>query len=430
MNKIDFLSRAASQHRLFAGRYDYSMIPVEFKAIEKIPIVCKEHGIFYQKAMSHLLGYNCIKCATSTDKKMCTSVFIARSKNLFGDAFDYSQTTYNGKEKQLDLICRYHGKFTIFPYRHCKLQTGCPGCEKELYRVKAYETFKERAQAVHAGFYIYPSIDSFENTVTPISIICPLHGVFKQSTYDHSVRECRCPDCAILANRLTLDSFKQKALEIHGRFYNYDFVKFEKASEKVTIVCPNHGAFQQRVRSHLDGVGCRKCHIDSSKKGREAFIAEAVIKHMDKYDYSRINYLGNKRKVEIICRKHGSFWIKPNAHLSSRQGCPRCIESKGEAMIAFVLDSLGIRYLREFKFLPFQYRYDFYIPEKNILIEYNGIQHYKPVDVFGGIESFVSTQQRDIAKVNLAKVKGCKLEIISYRVNTLEGIRNALANLF
>ena len=56
--------------------------------------------------------------------------------------------------------------------------------------------------------------------------------------------------------------------------------------------------------------------------------------HGDKYDYSKVKYLGNKKKVEIICPKHGSFWVKPNAHLTSKCGCPRCIQSYGELLIS------------------------------------------------------------------------------------------------
>ena len=62
----------------------------------------------------------------------------------------------------------------------------------------------------------------------------------------------------------------------------------------------------------------------SKRKTTEEFINEAKIIHGDKYDYSKVVYLGNKNKVEIICSIHGNFLQTPNSHLSKAQGCSSC----------------------------------------------------------------------------------------------------------
>ena len=61
----------------------------------------------------------------------------------------------------------------------------------------------------------------------------------------------------------------------------------------------------------------------AKKKTKEEFIKDARDVHGDKYDYSKVEYIGSKIKVCIICPKHGEFWQKPNCHLSGR-GCPKC----------------------------------------------------------------------------------------------------------
>ena len=47
--------------------------------------------------------------------------------------------------------------------------------------------------------------------------------------------------------------------------------------------------------------------------------------HGNKYDYSKVNYINNITKVEIICPEHDSFFQKPNNHKKGT-GCPKCIK--------------------------------------------------------------------------------------------------------
>jgi hypothetical protein len=62
-----------------------------------------------------------------------------------------------------------------------------------------------------------------------------------------------------------------------------------------------------------------------SLKTREQFIVDAVKIHGDKYDYSKVNYLGNKVKVIIVCKNHGEFMQTPNDH-TGKHGCRKCSE--------------------------------------------------------------------------------------------------------
>jgi predicted nucleic acid-binding Zn-ribbon protein len=63
------------------------------------------------------------------------------------------------------------------------------------------------------------------------------------------------------------------------------------------------------------------------KLTKEEFIQKAVAVHGDKYDYINVKYENNRKKVEIICPKHGSFEQTPSDHLM-RRGCPECGKEK------------------------------------------------------------------------------------------------------
>ena len=120
----------------------------------------------------------------------------------------------------------------------------------------------------------------------------------------------------------------------------------------------------------------------SRKVTTEDFVQRAKEIHGNKYSYSGVVYQKGHSKVRIICSEHGDFLQEPNAHLCG-QGCPMCNLSKGELEISRVLDELRVRYEKQYRFsdcrnakpLPF----DFYLPDFNLCIEYDGEGHFRPV---------------------------------------------------
>ena len=134
--------------------------------------------------------------------------------------------------------------------------------------------------------------------------------------------------------KLTKEIFINKSKEIHGDKYDYSKVEYVNNSIKVCIICPEHGEFWQRPNDHLDGHGCPMCG-GVKKLTTEGFIEKSKLIHGDRYDYSKVNYVGNKIKVCIICPIHGEFWQKPNAHLNG-QGCPNCVKNKKLTLESFI----------------------------------------------------------------------------------------------
>lgn len=420
MKKEHFLSRLNVLRKEASASFNYDQVPDEFDQADSIPIECLTHGVFYQKPIRHVYGGKCPSCVKDYKRSLLvdrnsitTEDFISKSKLKFKDRFSYSKTIYKSKCELITLTCLKHGDIEIPAFQHFRYNFGCPVCSKEIPLIKKTEQRIDKARKIHQNRYNYSRVIPCTDT-NKVEIICPKHGSFFQYLYDHSEKATGCPDCSIENGRLTLEEFKTRSKELSQDRYGYDKVSFKKLSDQVIITCIEHGDFIQRASSHLAGNGCKKCFILSTRKTKEEFILEAKKIHGDKYDYSKVVYSGNKKPVEIICPKHGSFWQKPNSHTSSKYGCKLCNDSKGEVKISLILKKHGINYIREYKIDHYHYRYDFFLPDFNTFIEFNGIQHYQEVKFFGGSKGFKSTKKRDKKKKELIKKQNGILITLSY----------------
>ena len=134
-------------------------------------------------------------------------------------------------------------------------------------------------------------------------------------------------------------NFVEKARTLHGSKYNYSKVQYEGAQTKVTIICPEHGEFQQTPSHHVNmGCGCQYCG-GCKKKTLAEFLQKAEKVHgamFSRYDYSKVVTEGDtKTKIEIICKLHGSFQMTKNKHLLGR-GCKKCKSKFSLAAIAWL----------------------------------------------------------------------------------------------
>lgn len=154
----------------------------------------------------------------------------------------------------------------------------------------------------------------------------------------------------------------------------------------------------------------------------EEFIEKSKKIHGEKYDYSLVEYKNRIKKVKIICPLHGVFEQYPHIHY--RGVCPKCNESVGERTIRLFLEMKHINYLKQFKFnncrnilpLPF----DFYLPDLNICVEYDGRYHFEIIEQWGGINNLIYVQKNDEIKNNYCKENNIKLIRIKYDENVNE----------
>ena len=123
-----------------------------------------------------------------------------------------------------------------------------------------------------------------------------------------------------MSNKLTTAEFIQKAQAKHKHLYDYSKTKYVNTKTKVIITCPIHGDFEQTPMNHYK-YGCSLCA--GMNKTTNSFIEKAKQVHGNKYCYDKSVYVNSCTKLTIICKLHGEFSQRANAH-ENGQGCPKC----------------------------------------------------------------------------------------------------------
>lgn len=172
----------------------------------------------------------------------------------------------------------------------------------------------------------------------------------------------------------------------------------------------------------------------TKKLTTEEFINRARKIHGDKYDYSQSVYVNARSKVIIICPEHGKFCQTPDCHTNMKQGCPKCQSSKKEIIIRKILHNNGYKYKEQKTFKDCinsktnrRLKYDFYLPDKNMLVEYNGKQHYQYIKRWHqNHQSLESQQYRDNIKKQYALSHGYRFLVIKYNENIEEKLKETL----
>lgn len=198
--------------------------------------------------------------------------------------------------------------------------------------------------------------------------------------------------------KMTTEDFISRSVKKHGDIYDYSLTIYKNYHKKVKIIYKNTGeVFDQTPSNHLSGL-----RPDFAKKmDNISFIRSSNNVHDFKYNYDKVIYLNSKSKVIIICKFHGDFNQTPNSHLQG-SGCPSCNESSGEREIDKFLKKYKITYDRQHKFSDcrnmFELPFDFYISSIRTCIEFDGIQHFQPVEYFGGVDAYNKLKINDKIK--------------------------------
>ena len=361
--------------------------------------------------------------------KLTQDDFIRKSNEVHNNEYDYSLVDFKNTRDDVKIICPKHGEFIQNAGSHLSGK-GCRKCGEEEVAKKlkmSQDEFVSRSQKSNNYQYDY-SKTKYVNSSTNVIVTCPTHGDFLTSPRNH-LRGSGCPKCYGTKKRTTQE-FIDLAKQVHGDKYDYSKSNYLSSEKPIEIICKLHGPFLQIAGNHLNGDNCPIC-TGNQKSNTIEFIKKSKLIHGDKFNYDKVEYKTNKTPIVITCPKlgHGDFVMKPNSHLSG-QGCPVCSESRGEKLLSLILTELNIEFTRQAKFkdctnlktgkycrkLPF----DFYLPDFNTVIEYDGIQHFKGVEFWGGDNSFKTQQIRDTIKNQYCETHGIKMIRIPYTMNKEE----------
>jgi len=317
LTTCQFISKAKNKH---GTRYSYDKTEY-IKSCEKVIITCSKHGDFLQTPNKHTYGRGCPLCGGS--RKLVTSEWIVSAKKKHGNTYDYSKTKYVNAKTPVLITCNVHGDFLQVPDKH-KMGQGCPMCGKIKHQEygdslakKSAESFVKKSTKIHGKKYSY-SKSKYHRSDEDLTIICEKHGEFSQ-TPDSHLSGSGCPKC--IGRNLTLEEWRLKCKTIHGGLYSYEKSKFSKTSKLITITCPKHGDFSQKISDHTSGKGCQLC--GAKIPNTDEWIEKAKKVHGNLYDYSKSTYSESLASVTVLCSKHGYFKQRAGHHLEGR-GCPSC----------------------------------------------------------------------------------------------------------
>lgn len=395
----------------------------------KTPVIlhCDKHGdfpitpdsIFHKKQ-------GCGKCA---GKGLTTEDFIKEARAVHGDRYDYSKTVYTKANQEVVITCKKHGDFKMLPYNHVKLGCNCQECSGQAPWTK--ELLIKRGREKYGNRFDY-SMSDVNGKDGVIKIKCNICGtVFENTPHNHiNCLQGGCPTCRYNyvadAEKISFEEFVRRAKEVHGDKYTYHEDSYTNISNETKITCAKHGDFKQKGILHVNGCGCSDCANEAISKSlmlnTDIFRQRAKDKYGDRFDLTDTVYKGWDENVTIKCNTCGEYFEqKPNNFLRGF-GCPNCNLSNGEAIIKNFLENFSINFKQQYA-LPNEDKscsnkklfVDFFLPYLNTIIEFNGDQHYRPVEIWGGKEQFEKQQRRDNALRAYCKAHKIKLIEIPYK---------------
>lgn len=299
----------------------------------------------------------CRKCGrdrTTEKQSMKIHTFISRSTEMHGDRYDYSEVVMNGVDRDVTIICKTHGRFLQTP-RHHLIGHGCHGCAEHDRTMKRRYTFKEfvelATQKHGTGTYGYDgAMDSYIHMNHPIPIECYTHGVFIQLPSVHVGQGCGCQKCARerTSEKLshTNEDFIELSKKIHGdNTYLYPRTEYKNMTTRVILTCQLHGDFEQLPLNHLRGCGCPNCINKTAGRLKK--------------------YL--EQLFEIILEYRPKWCPSPRGF----------------------------------------FKYDFYIKELGIIVELDGLHHFRRVANWNN--SGDPVMKRDVYKMRCANRNGIRV---------------------
>lgn len=291
------------------------------------------------------------------------------------------------------------------------------------------ETFLASARLIHGNSFDYSNIseDDIQSSRSFLEIICnTCEYVWNVRLNEHIGRRSNCPSCNDRRILLTLRIFIEKSISKHGKNkWDYSLITENhviKARNKVPLICKTcKTTIIVNIGGHLAGTGCMVCY-----KQREWTLAKFLIAakeiHGNKYDYSQIKEEDanhHRCRLKITCNKCKTvFCPQLKNHISRKQGCPYCKCSHGETVCAQVLESLGIKFTKQYRLDERKRFYDFYFvyEGRKFLMEYDGEQHFGYKKFFhDSEEKYREKQNVDIEKTRAAIEYGFSIIRIDYK---------------
>lgn len=338
--------------------------------------------------------------------------------------------TYVGAKTKIKHHCLIHDVYWNIAPENVLRGSGCKKCWDERKSESLQKTHEQYVEELHN---VNPNIivkEQYIDSITPILHECLIHNIEWEISPSNALQGNGCYKCMS-------DKIKNKLSKTHEQYLdelkkvNPNIIPIEEYINNSTPIlhkCKiDNYEWYARPNNILEGRGCPKCS-NRVRRTHDDYVKEVFEINPD------IEVVGTYVNVHTSilhkCKVDNYEWLVEPHNILAGKGCPKCCESKGEKEICTLLKNNNIKYISQYKFddckdiksLPF----DFYLPDYNILIEYDGEQHYRPIEYFGGDEQFKKQQKHDEIKNEYCKNNNIKLLRIPYFKNVEEELNNFL----
>lgn len=375
------------------------------KHLEICKNTCRVRKIEYEKQQSK---HQCLTPeerakrqaeATAKQREAAAKSFYERLHTMYGNRYDTSLADYKGRETHITLICPDHGLFAITPRtllngEKGKAPHGCWKCSglpdpSENPPLTAKE-FYRRVGIIYRNKSITFKRKREISLKTKITALCSKHGQITHTANWWLSRK----GCEYCNGKFFPGDWIKNAKAVHGDKYEYVGEAPKTKADIIHYICPKHGLQEQRYDVHVDQkCGCPYCSNYTNLplgERKERFLKKANKKYGDLFTYNMDEYKNNDTPISITCRIHKyTFKTTPDTVIRGNGGCPICAMSSGEYEIFAWLRKHGIENIPQYHICNENTNLDlnclvvdFYIPSRNLFIEFNGEQHYKEINYF------------------------------------------------
>ena len=310
---------------------------------------------------------------------------------------------------------------------------GCPFCSNECRRASQVSTHEEYVRNMKKANPDVAVIGRYINASTKIMHKCLIHDIEWEMIPSNALKGCGCPKCH--TTRISASKTRQHEWYINevASISPHILVVGKYVGRKIPIkhYCTKHDVeWDTRPEDILRGSGCRLCGREKiSANGKKTFDEyRSELKSCNPDIICIGEYECATKHARHRCMSCGYEWYATPSNILFGTGCPNCNESRGEKNIKIWLNEHNIAYTTQKKFddcvdkhpLPF----DFYLPDYNKLIEYDGRQHFEPVDYFGGQSAFEKLIYHDHIKTEYCVKNNIDLLRIPYYKDIFTELNN------
>ena len=386
----------------------------------KIPHRCKKCGNVWSTLPSTVLrGKGCPSCAKEVRRRKhtkTTSEYIKELKNITSDIVLVDE--YKNCKTPVTHYCKKHNIYWKATPNNILQGCGCQQCLKEKIGNKNRKTNSEYIKELKEKKKQIIPLEQYIDALTPILHKCLVCNFEWKARPANVLNHTGCPNCSGRQKK-TSEKYKKELQEINSNIIPLE--NYINVNHPIKHLCLVHNfEWNTTPASILQGCGCPQCSKEkvgnALRKTKDQYIEE--LKHTGKNIILVDDYINSLTPVTHKCTVCGFSWKVAPARILYDTGCPHCNISKGEAAIEKWLISKNISYIPQKRFdhckdkrtLPF----DFYLPDLNKAIEYDGEQHFKSVKYFGGEQHLKYLKNHDKIKDNFCKENGIPLLRIPY----------------